>query len=264
MSKRPGTKREKPFATEVELCAAFIADVDQAKWTPFNETGGWDILLVRKLDGFQIGVHAKLKLNVEVVNQAIESGEAWHVDGSHPDCRAVLVPWDDAGRFGKICDYVGLTVIRAAPKTVGGAWARNRCFEPQLPDDPKNPYQCRHWHDMATVRRHKLPEYVPDVAAGRSAPVQLTDWKIKAIKIAVTLEMRGHLTRRDFAHHRVDHRRWIAGGWLKVEDGRFVAGRMPDFKRQHPVVYKQIAADAPKWLPKTLLGDSAAEDGRML
>ena len=231
MTKR--AKKERPFATEVELCAAFIADVG-GRWTCYAETGGWDVLLVRKLDGFQIGVHAKLKLNVAVVNQAIETGDAWRVDGEHPDCRAVLVPWDDAGRFGKICDHLGLTVIRAAPKTVNGAWARNRCFEPGLPDDPKNPHQCRPWHETATAKRHALPEYIPDVRAGSSAPVQLTDWKIKAIKIAVTLQMRGHLTRRDFAHHRVDHRRWIAGGWLKVEDGRFVADRMATSRSSTP------------------------------
>jgi hypothetical protein len=99
------------------------------------------------------------------------------------------------------------------------------------------------------IKRHQLPEYVPDVAAGAPSPLQLTDWKIKALKLAVTLEMRKHLTRRDFAHHRVDHRRWVTQGWLKVVDGRFVKDAFPNFKKMHPRNYKQIAADRKKWMP---------------
>ena len=58
-------KREKPYPTEVALCSAFIAAVPR-EWTAYAETAGWDILLVRKADGFQIGVEAKLKIGVEV------------------------------------------------------------------------------------------------------------------------------------------------------------------------------------------------------
>lgn len=62
----------KPFPTEAALCAAFIAAIDKRAWTPYAETAGWDILLVRKVDGFQIGVQAKLVFNLDVVNQAID------------------------------------------------------------------------------------------------------------------------------------------------------------------------------------------------
>lgn len=101
------------------------------------------------------------------------------------------------------------------------------------------------------MTRHKLPEYVPDVPAGASAPLQLTAWKICAIKIAVTLEKQGYVTRQDFKHHGIDYRRWIAPEyrWLVAGDGRYTRGdRFPDFKKQHPVVYKQIKADAKKWM----------------
>ena len=95
-----------------------------------------------------------------------------------------------------------------------------------------------------------LPEYVPDVSAGASAPVQLTDWKIRAIKIAVLLEKRGFVTRSDFKGIGIDHRRWLApNDWLKIENGRYIAGRLPDFKAQHPKNYAEIVADFDKWAP---------------
>jgi hypothetical protein len=241
-------QKTKPFPTEADLCAAFIKEIarDDKEWTAYAETAGWDILLVHNADGRQIGIQAKLKLNLEVINQALEDGSWYRVADAHPDYRAVLVP-GVSPPADKVCDHLGLTVIRVY--TDG---TRGHFFRPSLPTDAKNAYGCEDWHETATVKRHKLPEYVPDVAAGASSPLQLTDWKIKALKLTVTLELRGHLTRRDFAHHHVDHRRWITSGWLKIEDGRYIKDAFPDFKRQHPVVYKQIKADAPKWLPKTL------------
>lgn len=244
--------KSKPFATEVDLCAAFIKAVGP-EWVSYAETVGWDILLVRKADGFQIGIQAKLRFGVDVINQAIEDGWTYMADGPHPDCRAVLIPDVEDRGFGKICDHLGLNVITVRSVERFGDWER---FRPALPVDK---YSHEKWHETATVKRHKLPEYVPDVAAGAPSPLQLTDWKIKAIKLAITLEMRKHLTRRDFAHHRVDHRRWVTQGWLKVVDGHYVKDAFPDFKKQHPIVYKQIKADAPKWLPKTPLEPTAMQ-----
>jgi hypothetical protein len=90
----------------------------------------------------------------------------------------------------------------------------------------------------------------PNVAAGSPAPIQLTEWKIAAIKIAITLEIRGHLTRADFKHLRIDHRRWLAPGndWLRAENGKWVRDRMPNFRAQHPRVYEEIKAEAAKWM----------------
>lgn len=243
-------KKAPPFKTEVELCARFIAAIGE-DWTAYPETAGWDILLVRKSDGFQIGVQAKLKLNAEVVYQALEDGSWYRVAGDGPDCRAVLVPWGDAGHLGGICGHLGVTVIRVSPPDPEKKRVfRYEIFSPSLPSDKHKSWR-EDWHEMAPDHRHKLPEYVPDVAAGASAPLQLTEWKIKAIKIAITLEIRGRVTRADFKHLQIDHRRWIAPeqGWLTVSDGAFVAGPfLPKFKKQHPVVYKQIKKDADKWL----------------
>jgi hypothetical protein len=240
------------FKTEVELCARFISSIG-ADWTAYAESSGHDILLVRKVDGFQIGIQAKLKLNTDVINQVIEDGNSYSATNAGPDCRAVLVPYGDAGGFSKICAYIGVTIIRVMAAAADDKYVVYRkAFDPDLPSE-KNRHWGEHWFEQAPAKRHKLPEYVPDVPAGASAPLQLTDWKIKAIKIAVTLEKHGYVTRHDFKHHGIDYRRWIAPayGWLVVENGRYIKGRsFPDFKRQHPVVYKQIRADAGKWMLK--------------
>lgn len=239
-------KKPQPFPTEVDLCARFISAVDDG-WTSYAETAGWDILLVRKEDGFQIGIEAKLKLNLHVVNQAIEDS-TWQVDYAGPDCRAVMVP-DTEGGFENIAAYIGITIIRVRPPYERGV--SGPVFTPYLPKI-KAEWSHSDWHEWCPTKRHKLPEYVPDVAAGASAPVQLTSWKIAAIKIAIIAEQRGYVTRSDFKALRIDHRRWLTPtGWLRAEGGRYVPGDMPNFKAQHPTVYEQIAADAPKWMPKT-------------
>lgn len=249
-------KREKHFATEADLCAAFIAALPDG-WTPYAETAGWDILLVRDEDGFQIGVQAKLRLNVDVINQAIEDGGSWYAMEPMPDCRAVLVPEEFAGAFDKICGFVGLTVIRM--RSVGEHWSafdlkHNGRFAPRL---PKGDDWSEDWRELAPTKRHPLPSYVPDVRAGSASPITLTEWKIKALKIAVLIERRGGVTRKDFSHFQLDHRRWVAQGWLKVEHGRYVPDAPPDFKKQHPKVYKQIADEFDEWAPPTSLVEIA-------
>lgn len=235
--------KQKPFPSEIALCAAFIAALPKG-WTAYAETGGWDILLVRDEDGLQIGVQAKLKFNVDVVNQATETWSSYAATPPMPDCRAVLIPDDENHRFDQICACLGITVIRMH----GSGQRLNKAFDPGLPKiDFKGWGET--WHEMAPARRCVLPAYVPDVPAGARSPVQLTDWKIKAIKIAILLAERGCVERADFSSLRIDHRRWLASGWVKVENGRFVTGRMPDFKSQHPVVYGKIAADFLRWAP---------------
>lgn len=243
-SKNRKMSKDKPFATEVDLCARFIDGVDQDQWIVLAETASWDILLVRREDGFQIGIQAKLKLNLKVIEQCIECCYTSPITPG-PDCRAILVPSSESG-FDNLTAYIGLTVIRVREK----AAYISHIFDPQLPTIKDRGWR-QQWHEWCPTVRHKLPEYVPDVPAGAPAPTQLTDWKIKAMKIAILLERRGYVTRADFKAIGIDHRRWLRpASWLLVEDGRYVRGHMPNFKAQHPVVWEQIAADFEKWKPK--------------
>lgn len=236
---------EAPFAKETDLCAAFIAALPEG-WTAYPETGGFDILLVRGVDGMQIGVEAKLKLNAKVVAQSAETGSYYEVDRENPDCRAVLVPDGVGSDLATVCHLIGITVIRMRH----GPEVRHYSspFHPTLPDG-KNDYWRDDWSERYPARRVAVPDWVPDVRAGDSAPVALTTWKIGAIKLVITLQRRGYLTRHDFAHFKISMSRWTQQGWL-VKDGHgaWVAGSyMPDFKAQHPVNFDQIAADFEKW-----------------
>lgn len=242
-----------PFARESDLCGAFIKAVGEERWTAYAETGGFDILLVRKTDGFQIGIQAKLKLNASVLAQSVEESR-YCADRPGPDCRAILVPITECNLgMGFLAGYIGITVIRMEhpEKPKFGRWMP---YDPGLPTEDNTFLSTDCWHEQCPVKRCPLPEYVPDVAAGAAAPLQLTNWKIRAIKLAVLLETRGYLTRHDFKHLGVDHSRWITRGneWLLPSERGFVRARyMPDFKAQHPVVYAQVEADIAKWAPKT-------------
>lgn len=238
----------KSFATEVELCAAFLDCVKRiGGWTAYAETAGHDILLVRDSDGYQLGIQAKLRIGTDVINQASDKGY-WDVARPGPNFRAVLVPESTHG-FGQICAHIGLTIIVMRGSVLG----QRPQFSPRLPSLKTSSWESE-WHEWSPDKRHPLPEYVPDVAAGSSAPIQLTQWKIAAIKIMITLEKRGFVTRQDFKVHKIDHRRWLSAGsrWLVNHDGVFVAGPYSpgDFRSQHPRVYAEIEADAEIWMPK--------------
>lgn len=243
-------KKQPRYATEADLCADFIRwvkaeagkfyrGVQTPAWTPYAETAGWDILLVAP-DGTQIGVQAKLRFNLKVIDQCIPgSWDAWRETG--PDYRAVLVPESD-GIAENICGALGLVLFQPSRSNYHGFPAE---FTPEL-----TMHWGRSWHYWSPRERHDLPEFVPDVGAGHSAPVQLTKWKIAALRITATLECRGYVTRQDFRTHDIDPRRWTGpGGWLVPRSegiryaGQYVRGPALDFDRQHPTVYAEVLAE---------------------
>jgi hypothetical protein len=231
------------FRNEADLCSNFLEALKReypGKWMAYAETEGWDILLVRLKDGFQIGVQAKLALNVAVINQCLELGKSACEVG--PDCRALLVPAVTGSSFQAICQYIGLSIMTVLPE-----FGR---IDPKLPG-PTTRSPTSPWHEWCPVRRHALPAYVPDVLAGASSPVRLTLWKIKALKIAALMEIRGSVSRSDFKHLGLDPRRWTTrGGWLLPSSAGYVASRRaPNFAKQHPIVFAQIKSDFAKWAP---------------
>lgn len=252
------------FSSEIEVCAQFIAKLPEG-WIAYPETEGWDILLVRDADGTQIGIEAKLTLNAKVLLQAIEGVYSRYFNNrGEPDFRAVLVPSGTAGHeLSILAKRLGVTVIEIMSNEANEYAAtaeglryglRNyrsnvAFFSPDLPRMDNHWTTEDHWIDRVPYKRHKLPEYVPDVKAGASGPSSLSPWKIKAIKIAITLEKRGYVTIADFKHLDIQRQRWLDMGWIKITDvrGRYQAGNPMGFKRQHPKNYEQIAADYDVW-----------------
>lgn len=254
------------FRSEAELCRAFITQRPEG-WTAYPETGGFDILMVRDADGAQIGIEAKLRLNSKVVEQ-IAVPNHWHYSTEDPDFRAVLVPWGASNGLAAVCRLIGVTVIEMRSKESyvalvseeASKWGRYRSrfekFRPDLPEikDSDWYYWRLDWHDWCPPARVSLPEYVPDVGAGHSAPVQLSFWKIAAIKLCIVLERRGYVTAADFKHFKLSPSRWtqhfLERGTTK---GQYVAGRYtPDYRPVHPVNFAQIEADFQKWAPDDL------------
>lgn len=237
------------YTKETDLCNDFIKSVPE-EWTVYPETNGFDIFLVRKSDGYQIGIEAKLRLNAKVIAQAAESVGTWYTDKKNPDYRAILVPERTGKDLIKVCALLGITVIKMHEPA---EWGRHVYpFWPLLPKGSDSDYwEDEHWYELAPTERKEVPEYVPDVTAGDSSPVALTFWKISAIKLVVTLEKRGFLCRQDFKYFQVSVSRWMCpySGWLvKNGDGTWRAGdNLPDFKAQHPVNYEQIEADYELW-----------------
>jgi len=258
------------------MVADFTAWAQHHGWTVYAETAGWDLLLVRPADGFQIGVEAKLRLNVEVLCQAI-GRESRYSRGVGPDSRAILAPRPKTQNgLTMLARHLGVVVVTgsAPDRYAFGDWKGPR-FGPDLPsidkrfvvtDDELSQWG---WPELCPDQRCALPDYVPDVTGGHSAPVALTPWKVQAIKAAIVIEVAGYITRADFKALKIDPSRWTQG-WLEpLGGGRWAPGerrRPPNFKAQHPVNYEQIKADLPKWrvgVPTlespqaSLLGDAA-------
>lgn len=232
------------FSTEADLVAAFCAGLGKhpypKHWTPYHETAGFDLLLVENETGIQVGLEAKLKFNLQVMVQALPESD-WRQDG--PDYRGIIVPRGEVQHhITGIAQRLGLGVISVSAGTGTEYW--------NLPDEQR-PYEQGAWHPWLPTRRCVLPSYVPDVVGGKPAPVQLTEWKINAIKLLILLDRRGFVTRADMKALRLSQTTWTQpGGYLMPQDGHYVRGaRTPDFRLQHPTNWEQIAADFDAWVP---------------
>jgi hypothetical protein len=234
------------FSKEADLVQDWLAllkEQDRKQdWTVYPETAGWDVLLVHR-NGSQIGIEAKLSLNAKVLAQALDGSTSyWNPNG--PDYRAVLVPEGKVQHhMGSLARALGVTVLRHSPKDGGHGY---RYID--LPTGEA--WSSREWPNWCPAERCKLPDYVPDVEAGHSAPVQLTDWKVRAIKLLIVLERRGYVTRADMKALQISPTRWCDSwhGFLARDPRGFIrCERTPDLKAQHPVNWAQIDADFQAW-----------------
>lgn len=251
------------FATEADLCLAFSEALPSA-WTAYNETAGFDIVLVHE-SGFQIGIEAKLRLNPKVVLQAVDTGVHRGVRAG-PDAVAVLVPSRGSGDVARLCELLSVTVITLEPtpswdRKWGGDWR----IDPALPDPERihgidgeldttlrTFWNNDKWFDRCPIEQASLPEYVPDVAAGHPSPVVLGRWKIQAIKVCVWVNRFGAITRRHFKALGIDPGRWMNGVWLVKGEarGEWVKGsRFPfdQFKACHPSIVQKVLDDFDIW-----------------
>lgn len=258
------------FESEAAMCALFIDIATGVRhrhgwetrrapkptgWISYPESDGWDFLLVRQRDGFQIGFEAKLRLNDQVIMQALEGRRS--VCSPGPDCRAVLVPHGTGSDLHRlICQRVGIQVVTIDEKGY---------TSPEVPREDVVSWDAYadSWPQMLPAVRCKLPDFIPDSRAGSASPLTLTPWKIKAIKIACLLDRRGWLCRLDFKHLEIDHRLFVTSEWIMPVDGAWRRGpRWPDFRQQHPRNFTEIDALWDEWKPPELTAEQQKNYGR--
>jgi len=236
------TMAKASFPSEADMIAEFLRNLERLNrgvWTVYPETGDWDLLLVHR-DGFQVGLEAKLTLNAKVIEQALDGQHSTYATHG-PDYRGVIVP---AGglqhHLEKICAAIGIGICRVRAPESGHYYSSG------LPDEGG----FANWPNWCPTQRIPIPDYVPDVAAGHPAPVKLTEWKIRAIRLMIILERRGYVTRQDMKAIKISPSRWTDcwHGFLeRTSTGYVRCDRTPDLRAQHPVNYAQIEADAEQW-----------------
>lgn len=254
------------FTTEADLCAAFLTCIPK-DWQAYPETCNYDIVLVHRETGVQIGIEAKLTLNAKVLVQVTERRER---DAIGPDYRAVLVGRSVAENAA-LAQRLGIKVLEIEPRhnttvrprgTPPSQWqVKGWRWLPEFADyQPGATYWMSYqdWVDEAPVERMRLPEYVPQVAAGVPAPRKLSEWTIQAIRLCITVERCGAVTRAHFEALKLSPSRWCDGHWLEkgVNRGQWVAGNAfpaAQFRREHPVSYAQIEADWLIWGVKFII-----------
>ena len=226
---------------ETDLCNELIQMAEEAGWTCYPETCNFDIVLVR--DGIQIGVEAKLRLNMEVVAQALKRCGSFRVPRS-PHFRAVLVPWGKAG-FQNILVPLRILCLVGAPREKQlfrrRSWRNNVLFCNEILEE----YKGFLW---TAGDRLVLPEFIPKVAAGVPSPIKLTPWKVKMLRVIAETLNTGYITtkqaKKDFG---VDLRIAINLGWFTHNGciGRSYRYELNDEAtdrpdQQHPEVFEQI------------------------
>jgi len=126
---------KKPTVSEADLCAIFIRAVrKQGAWTALP-----DYL------GYRCGM-----------------------TGS--DYRAVLIPRGVNTDLAPLCQALGVTgIVTRVEDDPGGVFSQ--VFWPALPSADVWAEVNGDWRDWCPNQRCKIPDYVPDAAAGRSAPL---------------------------------------------------------------------------------------------
>jgi hypothetical protein len=190
------------------------------------------------------------------LDQALPAPDHRYWAAKGPDYRAVLVPSEGCQHhMGRIASLLGITLLRVWDVNQGGEKPQWHC-NVGLPDEESDwSLGYDRWHSWLPEERCALPEYIPDVQGGKSAPLALTDWKIRAIKLLILLERFGAVTRRDMRLLGISASRWTSAhhGFLdRATSGYVRCDRTPDLKARHPQNWAQIEADYDKWAPEIL------------
>lgn len=163
--------------SEVELCDRLRDWAERLGFEVYPEVAGWDLVLVtaapRTLGkgihavevapGEQVGIHAKLRANCEVLAQAVPGDFASH----GPTWPMVAAPLT-GNSFCFIASRLGIGVIEASPPVPGSRG------EPRVVEEPRR--------SKAETVLHLPPVASRVIVAGAPSPRQLSTWRVKALR----------------------------------------------------------------------------------
>lgn len=231
---------------ESDLCDSLAAAAQRSGWTVYPETWNWDLLLAKRMldvngvfEDVQIGVQAKVRINLAVLKQALPH---WGAARSGPRYRAVLVsnPWgaEDVCQRLKLWLFGRMErrMVRWGPQAKemedghGVALLLGRIPDYEWPGEPM-----------------LLPPIVPSGSGGVPCPSPLSKWKLGALRLLALATARPPITSRDAKACGVDLELFIKKQWL-VRDGavgRLYAYRIGDpdparADKRHPTEFLQI------------------------
>lgn len=228
--KQPATVERVRYESESELCSQFIDHARSKGFKVYCETADFDLLLVVTPEvlkhtalftpGEQIGVHAKLLPNVAVLYQALPRARGPVLDKVGPDYYAILVP-NATDEFVFVARKLGITVYTAS-------WSKSTWWRGTAQFVTKGTPRVDFgltdsgftYKKMEHKERCWTPEVEVNIPAGTKAPVQLTPWKMAAVKLCITGVKKGYLTTQDFADAKISMSRWSQKGW--VQPGEWV------------------------------------------
>ncbi len=253
------------LTSEAELCDALAAVAPSDGWDVFPEVAGFDLVLVwngsrpapsaNRYDGtqiaaidvgFQLGIDAKLRANIDVLDQC-----AGRVEDSdrRPDAAAVLVPVASR-EFCRVAHRIGLRVLelrhcRSTPEEYS---VRPRT---RIEPCPVGPLWLYRGIASPAPGRLAMPPVPLQGSGGRASPRVLSPWRVGALRVVLMLDRAGKITRAEAKPFGIDLSDWATRGWLATDGGRpatYTKGHRWDSHGPH-VGYEQerdaIAAHMP-------------------
>lgn len=212
--------------TEADLCDRIREWAEAAGFEVYPELQSWDLVLVAKMDrtldlldvrmGEQVGIHAKLRANCEVLAQALFPD--WE-SMPYPDYAVVAVPKFGDG-FSSVARRLGIGVITVEYSA-------------------KPVMRC---HPRRAIGRPPLP--LPSVAsrairAGTPSPRQLSKWRESALTFLrwARAAADGRITLADLKRHGISRhwaQTWLVSTGERGKDGRTLVYRLTDDARALP------------------------------
>lgn len=194
---------------ESELCDTLALAAHRHGWTVYPETCKWDLLVVKQ--DIQIGVQAKVRANMTVIEQALPRWRDNRVHG--PRYRSILVcnPYLDCLRV--ICEPLKVWVFGPQETRIFQGEVTEIGYGSGILDHPER-MDAYVW----TGQPHPLPPVVPSGSGGVPCPSPLSKWKLGALRLLARATVRP-VTSQDAKDCGVTLQLFQQKQWLR-EDGK--------------------------------------------